>query len=318
MALASGVQLGPYAVLSPLGEGGMGEVWLARDTRLDRTVAIKCVKDALGTDPDRRARVEREAQIVAQLSHPHICTLHDIVQDDGQTYLVMEALAGETLATRLLRSGGKGLPIAQCLTIAAEAAEGLAFAHQHGVVHQDVKPANIMLTPTGTKLLDFGVARLRRAGGEPGVTVTASADDDLTHAGTLPYMAPEQLDGHAEGRSDIFALGAVLMRCSPALARSGLDGRRGDCANRRARAAADRDVDRAAGAGAGRAQVPGEGSTRALAIGRGPGRRTPLDLERSGWLSITRNRIRGWRRAQDMLESASASPPLRSSASLAG
>ena len=165
MALASGVRLGPYAVLSRLGEGGMGEVYLARDTRLDRTVAIKCVKDALLRDPDRRARVEQEAKIVAQLSHPHICTLHDVVQDNEQTYLVMEALAGESLATRLLRLGGKGLPIAQCLTIAAEAAEGLAFAHQHGVVHQDVKPANIMLTPAGAKLLDFGIARLRRAGG---------------------------------------------------------------------------------------------------------------------------------------------------------
>ena len=188
----------------------MGEVYLARDTRLDRTVAIKCVKDALGRDPERRARVEREAKIVAQLSHPHICTLHDVVQDNGQTYLVMEALDGESLATRLLRFGGKGLPIGQCLTIAAEAAEGLAFAHQHGVIHQDVKPANIMLTPAGAKLLDFGVARLRRAGGEPGVTVTATADDDLARAGTLPYMAPEQLDGRTDSRSDIFALGAVL------------------------------------------------------------------------------------------------------------
>ncbi len=210
MSLASGLRLGPYAVLSPLGEGGMGEVYLARDTRLDRTVAIKCVKDALVLDPDRRARVEREAKIVAQLSHPHVCTLFDVVQDNGQTYLVMEALAGESLATRLLRFGDKGLPIAQCLTIAAEAAEGLAFAHQHGVVHQDVKPANIMLTPGGAKLLDFGVARLRRASGETGLTVTATSDDDLARAGTLPYMAPEQLDGRTDARSDIFALGAVL------------------------------------------------------------------------------------------------------------
>lgn len=209
MALSSGARLGPYEVLSRLGEGGMGEVHLARDTRLDRLVAVKCVKDSLAHEPDRRARVEREAKIVAQLSHPHICTLHDIVHEGEQTFLVMEALEGETLAARLLRLAGKGLPVSECVTIAAEVAEGLAFAHQHGVVHQDVKPSNVMLTRTGAKLLDFGVARLRSVGQQPGVARTETADE-LVHAGTLPYMAPEQLDGRAETRSDIFALGAVL------------------------------------------------------------------------------------------------------------
>ena len=209
MVLTPGTRFGPYEILSALGEGGMGDVYLARDTRLDRTVAIKAVRDELSQDLARRLRVEQEARIVAQLTHPHICTLHDIVQDGVHAYLVMEALDGGTLASRLLRAGRKGLPLLQSLMIAAEAAEGLAFAHDHGVVHQDVKPANIMLTPAGTKLLDFGVARLRSVGQDPGATVTGTPDA-LTRAGTLPYMAPEQLDGRGDQRADIFALGAVL------------------------------------------------------------------------------------------------------------
>jgi len=207
--LENGTPIGPYVVLSPLGEGGMGEVYLARDTRLGRTVAVKVVRRELLQDPNGRDRLEREALIIARLSHPHICTLHDIVQEDGQTYLVMEALEGSTLANRLLGSRGKRLPLAQSVSIAAEIAEALAFAHQHGIVHQDVKPANIMLTPTGAKLLDFGVARLRRAVQDHDSTVSM-AHDDLARAGTLPYMSPEQLEGRGDHRADVFALGAVL------------------------------------------------------------------------------------------------------------
>ena len=209
MALSLGTRLGPYEIAGPFGGGGQGEVYRARDTRLDRTVAIKSVKADLGDDPGRRARVEREARILAPLSHPNICALHDIVQEDGQTYLVMEALEGQTLATRLLGRNGRGLPRQEALTIAAAVADGLAFAHQHGVVHQDVKPSNIMLTPSGVKLLDFGIARLRRAGQDLNVTLTAPVGEG-SPSGTLPYMAPEQLRGEVDARSDLFALGAVL------------------------------------------------------------------------------------------------------------
>ena len=192
-------------------------------------MAIKCVKGGFGDDPGRRVRVEREAKILAQLTHPNICALHDIVQQDGQTFLVMEALEGQTLATRLLARGKRGLPLTECLAIGAAAADGLAFAHQHGVVHQDVKPANIMLTPSGVKLLDFGIARLRRAGQDLDVTLTAPVGDSSAE-GTLPYMAPEQLRGEVDSRSDLFGLGSVLYEMSDGHARV----RRGiaDCARR--------------------------------------------------------------------------------------
>ena len=209
MALSHGTRLGPYEVLGTFGAGGQGEVYRARDTRLDRTVAIKTLRDGAGADPGRRARVEREARILAPLSHPNICGLHDIVQGDEGTCLVMEALEGQTLATRLLARHRRGLPVREALSIAAAVADGLAFAHQHGVVHHDVKPGNIMLTPSGVKLLDFGVARLRRAGHAVDVTMTAPVGGS-TAEGTLPYMAPEQLRGEVDARSDLFALGAVL------------------------------------------------------------------------------------------------------------
>lgn len=208
MALSHGTRLGPYEILGSFGAGGQGDVYRARDTRLDRTVAIKTIKDAAGADPGRRAQVEREARILAPLSHPNICGLHDIVHGDEGTCLVMEALEGQTLAKRLLARPGRGLPVQEALNIAAAVADGLAFAHQHDVVHHDVKPGNIMLTPSGVKLLDFGVARLRRAGHEADVTMTAQGGS--TAAGTLPYMAPEQLRGEVDARSDLFALGAVL------------------------------------------------------------------------------------------------------------
>jgi len=221
MSLAAGTRLGPYEVLGPIGAGGMGEVYQARDTRLDRTVAIKVLPAELSSDPERRARFEREARTIAALNHPHICTLHDIGHHDGTTYLVMEHLTGETLAQRL-RKGA--LPIAQALDIGAQIAEALDAAHKHGIVHRDLKPGNVMLTMSGTgrsgiasvKLLDFGLAKLR----EPEVRAVTNvseptATEPLTRAGevlgTRPYMAPEQVEGKAtDARTDLWALGCVL------------------------------------------------------------------------------------------------------------
>jgi eukaryotic-like serine/threonine-protein kinase len=214
MPLAVGTRLGPYEILTPLGAGGMGEVYRARDTRLDRIVAVKILPPGLAGDPERRARFEREARTVAALTHPHICTLHDIGQHDGTSFLVMEHLAGHTLAERL-RKGP--LPLAQALTVAIEIAEALAAAHRQGVIHRDLKPGNVMLTGTGAMLLDFGLAKLKPAVAMAGsVTVSAiPGADPVTGAGailgTVPYMAPEQLEGReADARSDLFAFGAVL------------------------------------------------------------------------------------------------------------
>ena len=194
----------------------MGEVYRARDTRLDRLVAVKVLSADLAGDPRGRERFEREAHIISKLTHPHICTLHDVgsasVQGVEVPFLVMELLEGETLATRLARGP---LPLAQALRCAIEIAEALAAAHALGIVHRDLKPANIMLTKAGVELLDFGLARLR----EPIVTdrgsIGAAGRDALTSAGlilgTLPYMAPEQVRGEdVDARTDLFAFGAVL------------------------------------------------------------------------------------------------------------
>ena len=187
----------------------MGEVYLARDSRLPRDVAIKRLKMADDRGSERRERLVREATILSQLTHPRICTLYELLEDGGQVYLAMEALQGESLATRLARNRGAGLPVAAILTTAAEVADGLAFAHERGFIHRDIKPANILLTSAGVKILDFGIARLGDPGGPPGQAATVTADG-LAHAGTLPYMAPEQLDGRADTRSDLFSLGAVI------------------------------------------------------------------------------------------------------------
>ena len=222
MTLTAGTRLGPYEILSPIGAGGMGEVYKARDTRLDRTVAIKILPPGVAADHERRARFEREAKTVAALSHPHICPLFDIGDHGGAMFLVMEHLAGETLAERL-RKGP--LPLDQALAIATQIAEGLAAAHRQGVIHRDLKPGNVMLTKAGAgstgspqaKLLDFGLAKLRAAGAPLAASVTMSVptQEPATSAGTIlgtvPYMAPEQLEGKdADARSDIFSFGAVL------------------------------------------------------------------------------------------------------------
>src|SRR5262250_1903170 len=156
MSLASGTKLGPYEVIGPLGAGGMGEVYRARDTRLDRTIAIKILPAHLSNDPSRKQRFEREAKTISSLNHPHICVLHDVGHQDGIDYLVMECVEGETLAQRLEKGP---LPLDQVLKYGAQIADALDKAHRNGVVHRDLKPGNIMLTAIGAKLLDFGLAK---------------------------------------------------------------------------------------------------------------------------------------------------------------
>jgi len=208
LAVVRGTRLGPYEVVELIGAGGMGEVYRARDTRLGRDVAIKVLPAEVSNDAAALARFDREARALAALSHPHIAALHDMGEHEGTHYLVMELLAGETLASRLRRGA---LPEKDALRIGKEIAEALGAAHQHGVVHRDVKPGNVMLTRSGVKLLDFGLARLQRQPGPPGETVTTTGLGEGVLAGTLPYMAPEQVRGQAaDARSDIFALGAVL------------------------------------------------------------------------------------------------------------
>src|SRR5436853_3987955 len=158
MAIQVGQRLGPYEILSAIGAGGMGEVYRARDTRLERTVAVKILPDHLSDRAELRERFEREARTIASLNHPHICTLYDIGHQDGIDFLVMEYLEGETLAERLKKGP---LPLNQVLQFAIEIADALDKAHRKGVTHRDLKPGNIMLTKSGAKLLDFGLAKLR-------------------------------------------------------------------------------------------------------------------------------------------------------------
>ena len=197
MPLSAGTRLGPYEILAPLGAGGMGEVYRARDTRLGREVAIKVAAERFSQ------RFESEAHAIAALNHPHICALHDV----GPNYLVMEYIEGETLAARIKRGP---LPLHEALKIAIEIAGALGAAHRKGIVHRDLKPGNIMLTQTGAKLLDFGLAKYQPvAANEETLTVALTGRAEVV--GTLPYMAPEQLEGkEADTRSDIFAFGAVL------------------------------------------------------------------------------------------------------------
>jgi serine/threonine protein kinase len=210
MSLEPGTRLGAYEIVGPLGAGGMGEVYKARDTRLDRAVAIKVLPPALAGDPQFRERFEREARAISSLSHPSICPLYDIGHHDGTDYLVMEFLEGETLAARVSRGP---LPLDQVLRYGIEIAAALAAAHRNGIVHRDLKPGNVMLTRTGARLLDFGLAKPSAAmpGGGTDLTISAPLTAQGTLVGTYQYMSPEQVEGKdADQRCDIFALGVVL------------------------------------------------------------------------------------------------------------
>lgn len=212
MALAAGTKLGPYEILSPLGAGGMGEVYRARDPRLDRTVAIKILPAHLSGDPARKLRFEREAKTVSALNHPNICSLFDVGSQNGTDFLVMECIEGESLAERLAKGP---LPTEQVLKIGAEIADALDKAHRSGVVHRDLKPGNIMLTKTGAKLLDFGLAKPTSAPAGAATLTNVAANSPVTEQGTIvgtyQYMSPEQVEGkELDGRSDVFSFGAVL------------------------------------------------------------------------------------------------------------
>jgi|HubBroStandDraft_1064217.scaffolds.fasta_scaffold05146_6 Tol biopolymer transport system component/predicted Ser/Thr protein kinase len=222
MTLTAGTRLGPYEIMTPLGAGGMGEVYRAKDTRLGRDVAIKVLPARFSSSPELRERFEREARAISSLNHARICTLHDVGHQDGVDFLVMEYLEGESLAEKLLKGA---LPLRDTLRIGMEVCEALDVAHRAGIVHRDLKPANIMLTKSGAKLMDFGLAKASAASG--GASRTApllsaaetisgpSPISPLTGAGqvigTIQYMSPEQIEGkEADARSDVFALGAVF------------------------------------------------------------------------------------------------------------
>jgi serine/threonine protein kinase len=208
VSLTPGHRLGPFEIVAALGAGGMGEVYKARDTRLDRTVAIKIVSDVMAASADARARMEREARAISRLNHPNICALYDIGTEAGTDYLVLEYLQGETLATRLAAGP---LSIAEALRIAMQVCDALDRAHRAGLVHRDLKPANVMLTKDGAKLLDFGLAKESRSIQTKETIAGSSLTEHGTIAGTLHYMAPEQVEGReADARTDIFAFGVVM------------------------------------------------------------------------------------------------------------
>lgn len=217
MGIKSGTRFGPYEIIAPAGAGGMGEVYRAKDTRLNRTVAIKILPSHLSSNPDLRQRFEREARAVSSLSHAHICTLHDIGIQDGTMYLVMEFLEGENLADRLSKGP---LPLEQTLKYGIQIADALEKAHKQGIVHRDLKPGNIMLTKSGAKLLDFGLAKFAEEQTKDALSNVATEGNltaEGTVLGTIQYMAPEQLEGsEADARTDIFAFGTVLYEMATA------------------------------------------------------------------------------------------------------
>src|SRR5262245_35478427 len=212
MSLQPGTKLGPYRIVAPAGAGGMGEVYKGADTRLNRTVAIKVLPEHFSQDAEMKQRFEREAQTIAAMNHPHICTLYDVGQQDGTEFLVMEYLEGETLASRISRGP---LPLDEALKVAIEIADALDKAHAQGVTHRDLKPGNVMLTASGAKLLDFGLAKLKQQATSSDTPSPSPAGANTTTPGTImgtmQYMAPEQLEGkEADARTDIFAFGALL------------------------------------------------------------------------------------------------------------
>jgi hypothetical protein len=214
--LDSGTRLGPYEIVASIGAGGMGEVYRGRDTRIDRTVAIKVLPSTLAGDPELKQRFEREAKSISSLNHPHICTLYEFDSHEGTDFLVMEHLEGESLAERIARKGA--LPLDEAIRYAVQIAEALDVAHRQGVIHRDLKPGNIMLTARGAMLLDFGLAKLAEPNESPNLSVLSAVPTQaqpLTEKGailgTFQYMAPEQLEGkEADARTDVFAFGAVV------------------------------------------------------------------------------------------------------------
>jgi serine/threonine protein kinase len=218
MSLTPGTRLGPYEIVAPLGAGGMGEVYRAKDTRLGRDVAVKVLPQHLSSSPEIRARFEREAKTVSSLNHPSICTLHDVGREGDTDYLVMELIEGETLAQRLVKGP---LPLADVLKFGGQIADALDRAHRAGVMHRDLKPGNVMLTKSGAKLMDFGLARATGLGAVSEMTSSPTVVGPLTTEGTIlgtfQYMAPEQLEGQeADTRADLWALGCVLYEMATA------------------------------------------------------------------------------------------------------
>ena len=212
MTLSAGDPLGPYAILGPLGAGGMGEVYKAQDTRLERTVAIKVLPKHLAESAERKQRFQREAKVISQLNHPHICTLFDIGNQNGVDFLVMEHIVGETLSERLQKGP---LPLEEAFRYGIQIADGLDQAHRAGIVHRDLEPGNVMLTASGIKILDFGLAKHVRGiatfEGSDAPTQQKDLTDDQAVVGTLHYMAPEQLEGKSvDARADVWAFGALL------------------------------------------------------------------------------------------------------------
>jgi len=212
MSLTPGQKLGSYEIQDKIGAGGMGEVYRARDPRLDRTVAIKVLPEHTATSADLRERFQREAKAISSLNHPNICILYDVGEQDGVSYLVMEHLEGETLAVRLARGP---LPLGEMMRVAVQIADALDSAHRKGLVHRDLKPGNVMFTRDGAKLLDFGLAKMAMTDNDPesfsSLTLTSPLTAQGTIIGTMHYMSPEQLEGReADARSDIFAFGALL------------------------------------------------------------------------------------------------------------
>jgi len=214
MPILSGKRLGPYEILSAIGAGGMGEVYRAKDTRLDRIIAIKVLPSHLADRAELRERFDREARTIASLNHPHICTLYDVGRQDGIDYLVMEYLEGETLVERLKKGP---LPIEQVLKYVIEIADALDKAHRKGITHRDLKPSNILLTKSGAKLLDFGLAKLKQEA-TPAVSLSQrpTAESGMTAEGTilgtLQYMAPEQVEGIIYGKNFCSSCGVVIAR----------------------------------------------------------------------------------------------------------
>ena len=274
MAVTPGTRLGPYEIVSLIGTGGMGQVFRAHDTRLNRVVAIKVLPAELRDTPDRRQRFQREARAIAALSHQNICAIFDVGDDHGFDFLVLEHLEGETLAQALTRGA---LPIDQLLRVAVQMAEALDAAHRSGIVHRDLKPANVFLTRSGAKLLDFGLAKLQRPseespphGGPLPPTRTAALTHPGSVMGTPSYMAPEQVAGmDADARTDIFAFGAVLYEMATGCKAFDrlADGHRCRHPRRGAAAPAGLTPCPPADARAGDLRLSGQGPGRALANG---------------------------------------------------